>query len=137
MVRATSYTMFLTFKCQSTVVILVPPAVAARIVWNWVCSSILPSIRVFSWNLIIRFFWVLDIKTNSQKLKCNGCGQSGLWALKLAVFQMKRTRHFRSKLVHWNESVYCTPIDKTLKMRFNERSRSFQWPIIPELWKFF
>ena len=32
------------------------------------------------------------------------------------------TRHFRPKLIHWNKSVYCTPIDRALKMRFNEGS---------------
>ena len=26
-------------------------------------------------------------------------------------------RHFRPKLVHWNESVYCTPINRALKMQ--------------------
>ena len=35
------------------------------------------------------------------------------------------SRHFRPKLVHWNESVYCTPIDRALKMRFNRGSGSF------------
>ena len=37
-------------------------------------------------------------------------------------------RHFRSKLVNWNESVYCTPIDRALKMRFNEGWGSFLQP---------
>ena len=45
-------------------------------------------------------------------------------------------RHFRLKLVHWNKSVYCTPIDRTLKMRFNEGSGSFLRPTIPELWSY-
>ena len=45
-------------------------------------------------------------------------------------------RHFRPKLVHWNESVYCTPIHRALKMRFNEGSGSFLRPTIPELWRF-
>ena len=45
MVRPTSYTISLTFKCQSTVVILDrPPAVAVRILGNKV--SVLPSYRV-------------------------------------------------------------------------------------------
>ena len=46
------------------------------------------------------------------------------------------TRHFRPRLVHWNESVYCIPIDRALKMRFNEGSSSFLRPVIPELWWF-
>ena len=33
------------------------------------------------------------------------------------------SRHFRPKLVHWNKSVYCTPIDRALKMQFNKRTR--------------
>ena len=41
--------------------------------------------------------------------------------------------HFRSKLVHWNEGVYCATIDRALKMRFNEWSSSFLRPTIPEL----
>ena len=46
------------------------------------------------------------------------------------------SRHFRPKLVHWNESVYCTPIDRALKMWFNKGSGSFLRPTIPELWRF-
>ena len=34
-------------------------------------------------------------------------------------------RHFRPKLIHWNENIYCTPIDRALKMRFNEGSAAF------------
>ena len=34
-------------------------------------------------------------------------------------------RHFRSKLVHWNENIYCTLIDRALKMRFNEGLAAF------------
>ena len=45
-------------------------------------------------------------------------------------------RHFRPKLVYWNESVCCTPIDRTLKMQFNNRLGSFLRPTIPELWRF-
>ena len=39
-----------------------------------------------------------------------------------------KSKHFRPKLVHWNESVYCTPIDRALKMRFNEGWGSFLQP---------
>ena len=46
------------------------------------------------------------------------------------------SRHFRPKLVYWNESVYCTPIDRALKMWFNKGSGSFLRPTIPELWRF-
>ena len=45
-------------------------------------------------------------------------------------------RHFRPKLVNWNESVYCTQIDRALKMWFNKGSGSFLLPTIPELWWF-
>ena len=45
-------------------------------------------------------------------------------------------RHFRPKLVNWNETVYCTPIDRALKMWFNEGSGSFLRSTIPELWRF-
>ena len=42
MIRPTSHFLFLTFKCQSiTVVLVIPPAVAGKIVWNKVLS-ILP-----------------------------------------------------------------------------------------------
>ena len=40
-------------------------------------------------------------------------------------------KYFRLKLVQLNESVYCTPIDRALKMQFNEGSRSFIRPTIP------
>ena len=46
-------------------------------------------------------------------------------------------RHFKPKLINWNESVYCTPIGRALKMQFNEEPGSFLRPTIPELWKFF
>ena len=42
-------------------------------------------------------------------------------------------RHFRPKLVHWNESVYYTTIDRALKMLFNDGSGSFLRPAILEL----
>ena len=57
------------------------------------------------------------------------CGICGLFILCL-------NRYFRSKLVHWNESVYCIPIDRALKVRFNEGSGSFLRLTIPELWRF-
>ena len=45
------------------------------------------------------------------------------------------TRHFRPKSVHLNESVYCKPVNRTLKMLFIVDSHSFLRPIISELWK--
>ena len=51
------------------------------------------------------------------------------------TFEVIIIRHFRPTSVHLNESVYCKPIDKTLKMLFIEESNSFLWPIIPGLWK--
>ena len=50
--------------------------------------------------------------------------------------KIAQIRHFRPKLVCWNESVHWTPIDRTLKMRFNEGSGSLLRPTIPELWRF-
>ena len=47
------------------------------------------------------------------------------------------TRHFRPNWVHWNESIYCTPTYRPLKMGFNEGSASFLRPSIYELWKLF
>ena len=45
LVRPTSYSICLTFKCQFTAVLLVKPlAVAGRILWNRVCSSLPPGI---------------------------------------------------------------------------------------------
>ena len=46
--------------------------------------------------------------------------------LEIKVFWNKGCdRHFRPKLVHWNESVYCTPIDIVLKMLFKEELEAF------------
>ena len=56
--------------------------------------------------------------------------------LKEIQSHIKYSRHFRPKLVHWNKSVYCAPIDRPLKIRFNEGSGSFLRPAIPELWRF-
>ena len=61
MVRPTTYSVSLTFKCQSTAIVLVrPQAVAGRILWNRVCpSSLLTPAWVFSWNESLDFseFW--------------------------------------------------------------------------------
>ena len=56
--------------------------------------------------------------------------------LKEIQSHIKYSGHFRPKLVHWNKSVYCAPIDRALKMRFNEGSGSFLRPAIPEWWRF-
>ena len=45
-------------------------------------------------------------------------------------------RHFSSKIVYWNESIYCTSIDRALKRKFNKESGSLLRPAIPELWRF-
>ena len=45
------------------------------------------------------------------------------------------TRHFRSKLSHLNERVYCKLIGRTSKMLFIKESGSFLRPISPELRK--
>ena len=49
----------------------------------------------------------------------------------------KETRHFRPKLVHRNERVFCTPTDRGLKLQINEGCGSFLRPSIPELWRFY
>ena len=46
------------------------------------------------------------------------------------VLQNSRIRQFRPNLVHWNESVYCTSIDRELKIRFNKGSGNFPPPTI-------
>ena len=52
------------------------------------------------------------------------------------LFGVTVTRHFRPESSgHLNESVYCKPIDRTLKMFFIDGSDSFLQPIIRELWK--
>ena len=33
---------------------------------------------------------------------------------------LRDIRHFRPKLVHWNEGVCCAPIDRSWKMQFSE-----------------
>ena len=44
-----------------------------------------------------------------------------------------RGRHFRPRLFHWNERVYCTALHRALKIRSNEGSDSFLRQTIPEL----
>ena len=51
------------------------------------------------------------------------------------LFDIIVTRHFRPKSVHLNESIYCKPSDRTLKMLLIGESHSFLRPIIPGLWK--
>ena len=43
-----------------------------------------------------------------------------------ASSKLKSINCFRPRLAHWNEGVYCTPIDRALKMQFNKRCGSFQ-----------
>ena len=46
-------------------------------------------------------------------------------------------KHFRPKLVNWNERVYLLYTNRqSIKMWFNEGSGSFLRPTIPELWRF-
>ena len=45
--------------------------------------------------------------------------------------------HFRPKLVDWNESVYCTPVNRALKMWFNEGLGRFLRPTISGVMKVF
>ena len=40
------------------------------------------------------------------------------------------------KLVYLTERLYCTLIDRALKMQFNEWSGNFLRPTFSELWKF-
>ena len=55
---------------------------------------------------------------------------------KIETVNYTSNKHLRPKLVCWNESVYCTPIDGALKMRFNEGLDSFLRSTISELWSF-
>ena len=64
-----------------------------------------------------------------QKISTCSSYQSQLKAFVIAIV----TRHFRPKSGHLNDSVYCKPIDRTLKMLFIEGSDSFLPPIILEL----
>ena len=59
-VRPTPHFLFLMFECQSTAVVLVSSLVAAgKILWGSFHPSLLASVWVLSWNLIIRFLWIL------------------------------------------------------------------------------
>ena len=49
---------------------------------------------------------------------------------------LRDIRHFRPKLVHWNEGVCCAPIDRSWKMQFSEGLGNFLRPTIPALWRF-
>ena len=53
----------------------------------------------------------------------------------LQFLSVSVTRHFRPKLVHLNESLFCKSVDRTLKILFIEGSDCFLRPIISELWK--
>ena len=72
MVRLTMSSISLTFKCQSSAVVLVGPlAVARRVLWNRVCLTFHPAVCCFfSWNWIIRFVWIVAwyLKTLSSCL---------------------------------------------------------------------
>ena len=58
------------------------------------------------------------------------------WKTINVALKTSSSRHFRPKLVHWNESVYCATINIALKIQFNESLGSFLWPTIAELWRF-
>ena len=81
LVRPTLYSIFSTFKCQSTAVVLARlAAVAERILWN----------KVFSRNWIIRFLWIL--------LWC----QKSLWMLCVTEQEFLEKKHFLlQKLWKW------------------------------------
>ena len=70
-----------------------------------------------------------------KKIMCRSVGKTFYFYFLIFIL-FYFIRHFRSELVNWNKSVYCTPIDRTLKMWFNEGSGSFLRPTIPELWRF-
>ena len=66
-------------------------------------------------------------------------GETNFWhKLLLNIIQVANlcNMHFRPKLLHWNKRVYCTPIDRALKMWFNEGSGNLLRPTIPALWIF-
>ena len=72
-VRPASYSVSLTFKCRSTAVILVgPPTVAKRVLWNRVCLffllSFLPSVWVCTWSLFTFFFF--GTSRNPDEVEC-------------------------------------------------------------------
>ena len=59
LVRSKSYCVSLTFKCQSTIVVLFkPPGAAGRVLWNRVCLSFYPAISlgVFLGHCISLYF---------------------------------------------------------------------------------
>ena len=62
LVRPTSYSTSLTFKCHSAAVVLaVSRAVAGRIQWNRICSSICPTtFPIVFYELGHSFLWILS-----------------------------------------------------------------------------
>ena len=71
------------------------------------------------------FHWPLIASNTPRRFRSRG-----------AVWNFENLPGF-SKLVHWNEREYCTPIDRALKIRFNEISDSFLRATIFEFGKFF
>ena len=69
-------------------------------------------------------------------LACFGIGIFHTLALNFNgwLFDVIVTSPLKPKSVYLNRSIYCKPIDRTLKMLFIEESHSFLRPIIPGLW---
>ena len=74
-----------------------------------------------AWNPLGIYFqiYLFALKVNFQVLvifpQRQTCTALALSADCSECFSSPNIRRFRLKLVHWNESVYCTPIDRALK----------------------
>ena len=75
--------------------------------------------EVFRKKAVLRNFVKFTGKNLCQRLFLTGLQlyfKKWLWKRCFPVnFGKFLSRYFRPKLVHWNESVYCTPFDRPLK----------------------
>ena len=97
--------------------------------------SILPLKKVYYKILYVLSFWnLLNWKCCESNTFHNHTSKSfrNIF-VKFLSFDSETFRHFGPKLVLWNETVYCTPTNRVLRMQFNKWSASFPPPTIPEL----
>ena len=97
----------------------------------------MPNCIIFLCSTIITELLPTSLKSELQFLPVSEMGKVHTLVLnsKDWPFGVIVTRHFRTKLGHLNERVYCKLIDRTSRMLFIKKSGSFLRPTSPELWK--
>ena len=113
---------------------------------NWFKKNMPNCLSYLTVNLYLSFLFYINISVTIFKFKkwitipsCFRNEKISYSALALNFndwpFGIIVIRHFRPKSGHINDKVYCKPINKTVKMLFNEKSGNFLRPSIPELWE--